>query len=278
MLTDLKVKRAEPRARDYKLYDQRGLYVLVTPKGTRSWRFKYRFAGKYCSVVLGRYPDLSLRDARDMVDELRTVLRDGKDPSRHLRRGRLVNTSNGETFEPIARAWHELEEPHWRPVHANDVLRSLERDVFPDLGTFPLHEIDRPLLLAVLQKVSSRGAVETAHRIRQRCEAIFNYAISRGLHNDNPAVGLNGAMTKKPIAKLWPAFTKVDDLRQLLHDTDTAGASPITRAASRVLALTAQRPGMIRRMRWEQIVGVDWDESSAKSPDALWIRVRGGVD
>lgn len=271
MLTDIAVRKAEPRTTAYKLYDGRGLFVFVSPKGHKSWRFKYKVAGKEKLLVLGSYPDLSLKAAREKMEELQRERREGRDPALVLKRRRLVGMESEHTFEAMAKRWHEREKGHWRPVHADDVLQTLRRDLFPDLGQFPLHQIDRPLMLAVLQKVERRGAIETAHRLRQRCEAIFHLATSLGIANDNPALGLGPALKKKPVKKRWPAITTLDGVRGLLKDADTASASPVTRAASRLLALTAQRPGMIRRLRWEHIAGVDWDNPESDIADATWI-------
>lgn len=271
MLTDVAVRKAEPRATAYKLYDGRGLFVFISAKGHKSWRLKYKQGGREKLLVLGSYPDLSLKAAREKAEELQRERREGRDPALVLRRRRLVGTEGEHTFEEMARRWHKREKGHWRPVHADDVMRTLERDLFPDLGQFPLHQIDRPLMLAVLQKVEGRGAVETAHRLRQRCEAIFHMATSLGIANDNPALGLGPALKKKAVKKRWPALITVDGVRGLLRDTDTATASPVTRAASRFLALTAQRPGMVRRLKWDQIVGVDWNDPEGESTGATWV-------
>lgn len=271
VLTDIAIRKAEPRSTAYKLYDGRGLFVFVSPKGHKSWRFKYKAAGKEKLLVLGSYPDLGLKAAREKMEELQRERREGRDPALALRRRRLVGTETEHTFEEMAKRWHNAEKDHWRPVHADDVMKSLERDIFPYLGAFPLHQIDRPLMLAVLQKVENRGAIETAHRLRQRCEAIFHLATSLGIANDNPALGLGKALKKKRVKKRWPALITLAGVRELLKDTDTASASPVTRAASRLIALTGQRPGMIRRMRWSQIEGIDWDDIRRDTSAATWI-------
>ena len=282
MLTDVKVRQAEPREKDYKLFDQHGLYVVVTRKGFKSWRFKYQFGGKERGMVLGSYPALSLRHARELVDELNRERRAGKDPALQARRRKLVGQQGQHSFKTLALRWHEREKSHWRPVHADDVMKSLERDLFPDLGDFPIDQIDRPLLLAVLQKVERRGAIETAHRGRQRAEAIFEMAISMGVTGQNPAAGLTAALSKKPVKKRWPALTNIADVRKLLRASDCAGASPITRAASRFLALTGQRPGMVRRMKWSHLSGIEWSDPSLAAPDALWTipaeEMKGDID
>ena len=175
-----------------------------------------------------------------------------------------------QTFEAVARDWYEQQLPRWKPVHANDVITSLERDVFPHIGALELGEIDEPVLLAVLRKVEARGAIETARRLKQRVGTVFVYARGLGIKVDNPAVAVGAALKPVPPAKRYPALVKVDGVRQLMHDVDRAQASPVTRLAARLLALTAQRPGMVRRMTWEQLSGIDWKDALASSPEALW--------
>ncbi len=271
MLTELTLKNAKGTGKAYKLYDRAGLYVMVTAAGYRSWRYKYTVERKEKNLVLGSYPAMSLREAREMADDLTKLRRSGRDPVRETKRRSLVGRSSEVTFESLARQWHDRQKGRWREVHSSDVLSSLERDIFPDLGSFPLSDIDPPLLLAVLQKVEKRGAIETAHRLRQRCEAVFTLGISQGVAASNPATGLGPALLQKPIQKRWPAILNFSDLHLCLRATDTAGASPIVRAAARMLALTAQRPGMIRKMQWSHIVGIDWNDLASDTDGAAWI-------
>lgn len=271
MLTDPAVRKALPREKAYKLPDSGGLHLHVTPSGTKSWRYKYRFSGKEKLLVLGRYPDLSLKAARLGRDEAKRTLADGRDPSLEARRLKLVGQGrSGETFEKWAREWHEAQKPRWKPVHSADVIESLERDLFPVLGAYPVTDIDEPLLLSALRKVEDRGAIETARRLRQRAERIFKYAKAAGAGNANPASDVKEALKPLPKRRRYPALTRIDDLRELLTDVDAAGAMPTTRLASRFLALTAQRPGMVVTMPWTEIEGVDWNDPASPSPDATW--------
>lgn len=155
-------------------------------------------------------------------------------------------------------------------MQANDVITSLERDVFPELGAFDVADIDEKMVLAVLDKVQARGAVETAHRLRQRISAVFRYAKGLGATSSNPAADITIAMKRVPKSRSRPAFVTLPEAREMLRTVEHAGASPITKAASRLLALTAQRPGMIRRLRWSQISGIDWQSPENDISQALW--------
>lgn len=270
MLTELAIKNARPRDKDYKLADAEGLHLYVTKTGHRSWRLKYRFAGKERRLILGAWPELSLRAARDRKAEARKLLREGRDPgieAAKLRIERAVASAN--TFEALARGWFVLQEGRWTPVHARDVISSLEKDVFPWVGKLPITEIDEPMVLSVLRKIEKRGAIETAHRIRQRMSAVFVHAIAEGVGSRDPAAIVTKALKPVPRSRKRPALVTLASLHDMLRKTECEPASPLTKLASRFLALTAQRPGMIRALPWSEIQNVDWQDDSP-APDALW--------
>lgn len=270
MLTDAAIKRLKPGPKDQKVTDAGGLYLFVTTTGHRSWRLKYRFGGKERRLVIGTYPEISLADARDARDDAKRLLKAGRDPSYERKKERLANsTKQAHLFEAIARKWHKLHAPRWKAVHANDVIISLERDIFPKLGAFALADIDKPMVLAVLRAVENRGAIETARRLRQRVSAIFEYAEGEGLVSTNPAL-VSKSLQRVPKGKRWPALTDLNEMRGIIRAVDTAGANPVTKLASRLMALTAQRPGMIRRAPWREFEGIDWGQPKAAAPDAIW--------
>ena len=174
MLTDLKARQAKPRDRDYKLADSGGLDLFITTRGFRSWRMKYRFAGTEKRLTFGPYPAVSLSEARDKRDEAKRLLREHRDPATEELKRRLAAAADQEaTFETVARRWHKLHESRWAPVHAGDVLRSLEREIFPAVGAIPIRQLDAPLVLVALRKIEARGSLETAKRVRQRMSAVF---------------------------------------------------------------------------------------------------------
>lgn len=263
MLTVVAAKNAAPKDKDYKLADSGGLYLFVTIKGHKSWRYKYRFGGKERRLILGSFPETSFAEARDAHKAARRLLEEGKDPRLVEQRRRLArSTPSALTFERFAREWHALAKPRWKPVHADDVIRSLERDVFPALGAHDIGDIDEEMVLAVLSKVEKRGAIETGHRLRQRISKVFTYAKVRakGSVSGNPAADLGIVMQPVPRRKRRPAMVVVADLQQILRTVEHTGASPVTKSASRFLALTAQRPGMVHRMLWTNLSGIDWSD------------------
>src|SRR6516225_10548848 len=160
MLTDAQIRKAEKADKPYKLSDTGGLYLYITVAGGKLWRLKYRLGGKERVLSIGPYPGIGLADARAMTAKAKKLLREGKDPSLEKRRQRLtVATESGDTFEAIAREWHAINKGQWVDLHAYDVLHSLERDVFPDLGAIPIKDITTENVLVVLRKIEKRPAV-----------------------------------------------------------------------------------------------------------------------
>lgn len=268
MLTDAAVRKAKGADRDYKLSDSGGLHLFVSKTGHRSWRLKYRFSGKERRLVFGAYPAIGLAAAREMRDDAKRLLRDGRDPAYERKKSKLKNIARHEnTFERFAIEWHDLQKDRWSKIHAEDVLTSLKRDVLPIVGSIAITDIDEALVLAVLKPVQQRGAIETSHRLRQRMSAIFRFA--RPLAGNGNPTDVADSLKSVSAGRRWPALTDLKDIHKLIAAVDKAGASPVTRLASRFMALTAQRPGTIRSASWSEFEGINWD-SSDEAANALW--------
>lgn len=270
MLTEVAVRQAKPKDRPYKLSDSEGLYLYVSKAGHRSWRLKYRFAGKERRLIFGSYPEISLKEARDLKAEARKLIASGRDPGIEAKKaaiGRRVASEN--TFECVARSWFQLQEDRWTPIHARDVISSLEKDVFPWVGSLPISEIDEPMVLTVLRKIEKRGAIETAHRVRQRMSATFVHGIAEGVATRDPAAIVGKALKPVPRGKKRPAIVCIEGLQDMIRKTEVDPAAPLTKLAARFVALTAQRIGSVRTMGWDEVEEVDW-EGDEPCPNALW--------
>jgi len=195
-LTDLAIRQAKPQDKPYQLADGDALYLEVTPAGGKRWLFRYRFNGKPGKLALGKYPAVSLADAREKATEARKLLAAGTNPGEAKKAAKVAaKEASANAFEAIAREWHERQLPRWTPDHARRVLESLEADAFPDLGKVPVTELTAPQILAAVRKIESRGAVEAAGRVLQRISAVTRYAIQTGRAESNPASDLAGALT-----------------------------------------------------------------------------------
>lgn len=270
MLNDAQCRSAKAGKKSRKLFDSGGIFLFVTPSGHRSWRLKYRFGGKEKQRVYGTYPALGLKEARSLRDEDKRLLADGIDPAvEAAARALQTSVAAADTFETLAREWLADQKHRWTDVHASDVLQSLERDVFPDLGSLPVGRINSPMVLATLKKVQERNAIETAHRLRQRISAVFAYGIAGGRASLDPAATLNKALKAKPSGKRWPAVKSIEEARKILRVCDSAEVTPTVKLASRFLAITAQRPGMVRWLRCDELHYVDL-HGDGDCPDAIW--------
>lgn len=262
-LTDTAARAAKPREKAYKLADSGGLHLFVTPTGGKLWRVKYRFGGKEKLLSLGPYPAVTLASAREKREEAKRLLREGMDPAAAKRAS--ATAPGAPTFELIAREWYELNRGTWTKTHAGDVIGSLDRDVFPEIGNTPIGELTPPVVLGVLRAIEKRPAIETAHRVRQRMSAVFVFAIASGRGETDPAAIVKGALA--PIRKgRQPAVTSLEKARQIIRDADAQTAHPTTKLALRLLALTALRPGSLITTPWSELEGVGEGETLWRVP------------
>lgn len=205
-LTDIQVRNAKPKDKPYKLSDAGGLYILVQPNGSKYWRLKYRIAGKEKLLSIGSYPVVTLVTARDKALQAKEKLLNNIDPSlakKEEKQKQLVNLEN--SFESIARCWHNNQKLSWTERHSSYVLRRMEADLFPKLGARAIKTITAPELLAVLRSIETRDAIDIAHRALQTCGQIFRYAIATGKAERDIAADLKGALKtrKKKITQGW---------------------------------------------------------------------------
>ncbi|WP_299307759.1 integrase arm-type DNA-binding domain-containing protein [uncultured Croceicoccus sp.] len=260
MLTDAVCRTAKPATKDRKLSDSGGLFLLVKPTGSKSWKYKYRLPdGREKKLTIGTYPQVTLAEARKARDLAREQLTSGIDPSAEKKRRKAANALAAlETFEAVARAWHREKESTLTPRYAKQVLVRLEENMFPHIGALPIDKVQPPQVLEAIRKIEARGSKEMAHRVRTHTSDVFVWAIASGICQQDPAAIIRKAL-KPTDPKLRPARTKLKDARKVL--TSTEALNDIwwaTRLASRLLALTAARPGVIRlaeRTEFENLDG-----------------------
>ena len=215
-LTAAEVKNARPGERDYKLGDSKGLYLFVTTKGARSWRMKYRYAGKEKRLTFGLFPDVSLADARDRCEEARAVLRAGRDPLIEAEKARAaIVVASAATFRALSEAWIADEAPGWSASHAARVRYRMEGDIYPALGRLPIGDITGSMVLRELRKIEKRGSIETAKRVKGYVVAVFKRAKAERLINAEAVTDvaeIGGALKPTPVGVKQPALTSLPDL------------------------------------------------------------------
>lgn len=258
-LNDTICKNTKPSEKPRKLSDGGGLYLEVMPSGSKYWRLKYRFNGKEKRLAFGVYPTVSLKEAREKREEAKKLLDSGSDPSLVKKEKKRVAKLNSEnTFEAIAREWHELKKPSWTESHAGFVLRRLKADLFPEIGNIPIKDVTAPILLDALRKIEGRGANELAHRVKQSAGQVFRYAIATGRAERDPAADLKDAL--QPVNSGHFAALEIKELPEFLYklERNDARLYKQTQLALRMMLLTFVRTGELRHARWEEI---DFDEA-----------------
>lgn len=257
-LSDTQVRNAKPKSKPYKLSDGEGLFLLIMPSGSKYWRLKYFFAAKEKLLALGVYPDVSLADARERRTQARKVLAAGGDPGEEKKEAkRLLVQKHENTFEIIAREWHQNRLPKWTPTHAKKTLKRLELHVFPRLGSKPIADITSREVLSAMRGIEPRG-VDITHRMLQVCGQIFAYAVITDRATTNPAAMLRGAL--KPLVKKNHAYIKPNELPDFLKHLDAYDGALQTRLAMKLLLLTFVRTGELRGAEWTEmdIDGAEW--------------------
>lgn len=252
-LTDTAIRNAKPGEKPVKLFDERGLYLEISPTGSKWWRLKYRFDGKEKRLSLGVYPDVSLKNARDRREAARKLLAGGIDPSENRKAQKSAHADRGaNSFEVVAREWFVKFSKTWARDHGNRIIRRFERDVFPWIGGRPVAEITAPELLTVVRRIESRGALETAHRALGNCGQVFRYAVATGRAERDPSGDLRGALP--PVkGEHFAATTEPRRVAEILRAMDGYEGTLTVRCALRLAPLVFVRPGELRKAEWADI-------------------------
>lgn len=250
MLTDVKIKALKPKDKLYAVSDEKGLYLEVSTTGGKWWRFKYRFDGKQKRLSVGTYPDTGLKQAREQRDELRKMVANGVDPS-DIRKAEKLSNAGQLSFEFVAREWHQKFRHRWSEKYALNTINRLEREVFPFIGSKNINDIKAPELLAVLRRMESRGILETAHRVHQKCGQIFRYAVATGRAERDPSTDLKGALPPVKV-KHHASIIEPQQIGGLLRAMNGYSGSFVTICALRLAPLVFVRPGELRHAEWTE--------------------------
>ncbi len=252
-LTDITIRAAKPAAKPVRLFDSGGLYLEVAPGGGKWWRLKYRIDGREKRLSLGVYPDVSLKEARDRRDGARKVLAQGVDPGELRKATKAMRAEQvANSFEAVAREWYLKSKATWVDSHSEKIIARLERDVFPWLGNVPISDITARDVLAILRRIESRGALDTAHRARGTISQIIRYAIATGRADRDPCPDLRGAL---PPAKEtnFPSIIDPEQVGELLRALDAFRGTFVVHCALHLSPLLFVRPGELRNAEWSAI-------------------------
>lgn len=267
-LTNIQVEKAKARDKNWKLYDEKGLFLLITTDGYKWWRFKYRFGARpdgkpgkaEKSLALGVFPEVSLKRAREKRDEARRLLADNIDPSaRRKQEEHERRIARLHTFEAVARDW--LTKQRWGESHAARNARRLGQHVLPWIGSLAAGEIKRAQIKEVVQRIEKTGHIETAYRVLQLISSIFDYAVAEEICEHSPCQGLSktlAARTKRHHASI----TDPKQVGELLRAIEGYGGTFPVACALRLAPMLFVRPGELRK--------ADWSEFDLDGPQPQW--------
>ena len=252
-LNALKAKQAKSKKRDYKISDEKGLYLLVKKSGAKYWRLKYRFEGKEKLLALGVFPIVSLKEARERRDEARIAIANGLDPSELKRTNKIlkINAANNN-FKITAHEWYEKQMPQWSSSHSKRVKTAIDKDLSSTLGNRPIDTITPTEILDCLRKIEARGSIETAHRVKQIAGQIFRYAVATGRAVRDPTSDLKGALPA-PKKNHLPAITDPEEVGKLLLAIDSYEGTFTVKNALKLAPLVFVRPTELRHAELDEI-------------------------
>lgn len=250
-LNDMQIRRAKPETKAYTLGDGQGLSLLIEPNGSKSWRFRYRFAGEPKMISLGVYPMITLADARSRRDDARKLVAEGKNPSEVRKEQKIaLQTESDSAFEKIAKEWHQMKSGKWSAGYASDIMEAFKNDIFPYIGARPIGEIKSLELLNVLRKIEKRGALEKMRKVRQRCSEVFRYAIATGRAEFNPAADLTSALEVHQSSHF--PFLKPEEITDFIRALDGYTGSRLVLIATKLMMITGVRTIELRAASWSE--------------------------
>lgn len=264
-LTEMAVKKASPKEKNYKLSDEKGMFLFVMTNGRKYWRLKYRHPAtrKERTLALGVYPDVSLKQARIKREDARQLLADNIDPSDHKQIQKLTRSeASANSFEHVAREWFETRMKDKSEGHQKRTMRALEKDLFAHIGRRPIADISSPELLQVLKKIEGRGAIEVARRAKQTCGQIFRFAIASGRASNDPSAALSDSL-KPSRTRHFASITDPKKVGQLLRSIDNYPGTFTVNAALKLSPLLFCRPSELRCLEWSE---VDFEQERIELP------------
>lgn len=273
-LTIVEIKNAKPQDSDYRLADSQGLFLHVTSAGGKFWRYRYRIGPKEKTLTLGRYPEVGLVAAREAHYQARKLVSEGKDPALEKQKAKIARIEAAKvTFRKLAEEWLADQEPIWSISNAKRVRNRFERDLYPLFGNLPIGQIESASILRALRKIEARGSIETAKRVRGYVKSVFRRAKGEGLVDHAILLEIDeikDALKPARRGSKQPALTEVPEVLEFQKVVDRSTSSLTIKLASRLLALTLVRVGVLRTALWSEFEGIDWDNPDAIPNAPIW--------
>ena len=260
MLSDTAVRNAKPNAKSYKMPDGNGLYLFLQPTGGKLWRYDYRFEGKRKTLSIGKYPIVSLADARARLDQAKKMIAEGVDPSLHKRRNKIQKTSDAElTFEKVAKDWLNVKSKSLAPTTLEKISKSFEANVYDRIGRLALKDIIYKDIRDCLLVMQKRGSLEYMHKTRGWVKSVFDFAVNDELLDRSPITS-NDDRLQKHEGKNYPHFQSMKDAVKFLRNLKDYSGNIEVQLCAYLIIHVAQRPSELRKAKWSEF---DFD-------NALW--------
>lgn len=269
-LTDVKIRQTKPGSASIKLTDGGGLYLEVTPGGSKLWRYRFRLGRKENTYAIGSYPEVSLSDARVERDAARDLVKAGRNPA-HVRQTEKAQqlSENRNTFKMVAREWSEKRLAKRTPKYRDQIERAFVNDVYPKIGKLPLREITAAQILAIITQMDKRGATTLALMVRQWISSVFCYGVVTLRADADPAAAVRGAITRKEINHSRPM--SLDELTEYFAAVANYGGHRGTVIALYLLPLLFVRTVELRSAEWSEF---DLDKAVWVIPHGRMKRAR----
>ncbi len=253
-LIDAEIKAIKPTGKQQKIADGNGLVLLVMTNGSKVWRYRYRYNGVEKMLSLGKYPAVTLKEARAERERVSGLLAQGIDPSTERKEAKIKQAFAIENdFKSVARAWWELWRVKYSQVHADKVWVRIDRDVNSIIGNYPIRDVTPSLIILCIKGIVERGALDVAQRAFANIVNVFKYAKTHELIENNPADGITVSHVIPPRKVKYHARVEIKDLPQLLQDMDNYSGNKIVRLAMQLMALTFTRTGELIGARWQDV-------------------------
>lgn len=252
LLNDTKIRATKPKSKEYRLRDGDGLFLVIRSNGKKYWQLRYQFLNKEKSISLGRYPQISLSEARIKKNEHHKTLEQGKDPSTERKRNRIeAIVRNRNDFYTVAEEWYSINRGKWVKKYACDTWSRLQNHLFPSIGGIPISELEPLDVLDALRTIEIRGTTDISHRALQICAAIFDYAVITGRVKYNITTGLSKAL--KPHRKAHHPALSVSQIPEFFEELRALNTSDQNKLAMKILMHTAIRTGELRFSKWSSV-------------------------
>lgn len=261
MTTNLELKNAQPKEKDYTINVDTGLSLLIKSTGSKLWRLRYSYAGKRCMISLGKYPQISMKEAKSKQRNCLEMLDKGINPSTH-KKVQKAKQATEKSFKEVILEWYDRHYTDSHPRYKKLVKRRLETYIYPKLGDLPIKSLEAPMLFNVIEHIQSKGHIATGKALNSYCSMTFRYGVAKGYCTRDLTQDYKG-MLKTATEKHMPTLTDSDEIAEFMYDIYHYNGTVMTQIALMLSAYVFVRPSELVNSEWSFI---DWEQSQWTIP------------